>query len=116
MVVDGFFRDLRHSVRAMRHSGVATAITIITLSLGIGVASALFAVVHAVLLQPLVPDQSRVMLVSKADIQRGDFPVPLSLHEFELWRDQSRSFQALAAVDHAATGPTSIAVGGTNTI
>ena len=100
----------------MRHGSVTTAITILTLSLGIGVMAALFAVVDAVLLRPLVPDQDRVVYVTKSDVHRDNFPVPLSLHEFAAWREAARSFESLAAVDHAATGPTSIGLGGTTAI
>ena len=74
--------------------------------------TALFAVVSAVLLHPIVPDQDRVVRVSKLDTERGGFPYSLSLPEFRAWRDQSRSFEALAAVDHAATGTAPIAIDG----
>jgi hypothetical protein len=40
----------------------------------------------------------------------GDVPFTLSLQEFVAWREQSRSFEMLAAVDHAATGAAAIAI------
>jgi putative ABC transport system permease protein len=108
-MMDVLLRDIRYAGRSLRRGGFFAALTILTLSLGIGVVTALFAVVSAVLLHPIVPDQDRVVRVSKLDTQRGDFPFPLSLPEFVAWREQSRSFEVLAAVDHAATGPVAIA-------
>ena len=112
VMVDVLLHDIRYAVRSLRRGGFFAAITILTLSLGIGVVTALFAVVSAVLLHPIVPDQDRVVRVSKLDTQRGDFPFALSLPEFPAWRDQSRSFEVLAAVDHAATGTAAIAIDG----
>lgn len=113
---DVLSQEFRHAARRLCHGGSTTLITVVTLSLGIGVASALFSIVDAVLLRPLVPDQDRVVRVTKVDVQRGNFPVPLSLHEFGLWRDASRSFEAVAAIDHAAAGPASIRIDGTSAI
>jgi putative ABC transport system permease protein len=110
--MDTLMQDIRYAIRGLRRGGFVAAITILTLGLGIGVVTALFAVINAVLLHPIVPDQDRVVRVSKLDAQRGDFPFALSLHEFVAWRDQSRSFEALAAVNHAATGNAAITIDG----
>ncbi len=109
--MDTFLRDVRYAVRGLAHERFFTAVTVLTLALGIGAVTALFAVVDAVLLRPVVPDQDRVVYVSKLDVQRGGFPHALSLPEFAAWRERSRSFEVLAAVDHAATGVTTIAIG-----
>lgn len=111
-LMDVLLQDIRYAVRSLWRGGFVAAITILTLSLGIGVVTALFAVINAVLLHPIVWDQDRVVRVSKLDTQRGDFPFALSLQEFVAWRDQSRSFEMLAAVDHAATGTAAIAIDG----
>lgn len=48
-----FIKDVRHAVRMLAHSpGFATA-AVVCLALGIGATSAIFSVVHAVLLKPL---------------------------------------------------------------
>jgi putative ABC transport system permease protein len=112
VLIDVLLNDIRYTVRGFARGGIFTAVTILTLGLGIGVVTALFAVVSAVLLHPIVPDQHRVVRVSKLDTERGGFPYSLSLPEFRAWRDQSRSFESLAAVDHAATGAAPIAIDG----
>jgi putative ABC transport system permease protein len=104
--------DLRHALRALRREPFVAALTILTLGVGIGVITALFAIVSAVLLRPIVPHQDRAVRVSKLDAQRDNFPSSLSLPEFAAWREQTRSFDVLSAVDHAATGTVPIAIDG----
>jgi putative ABC transport system permease protein len=110
--MDTFLLDVKYAIRGLWRGRFFASATTLTLGLGIGVITALFAVIDAVLLQPLLPDQDRVVLVLKRDVQRGNFPAPLSLQEFERWRGQTRSFDAVAAVDHAATGPVPLMIDG----
>ena len=109
-MTDIVLRDLRHAVRALRRDGFVAGLTILTLGVGIGVVAALFAIVNAVLLRPIVPDQGRVVHVSKLDTRRDNFPSSLSFPEFVAWREQTRSFDVLSAVDHAATGTVPLAI------
>src|SRR5687768_5328141 len=80
--------DLRFGLRILRRSPVFTTVAVGTLALGIGVNSAIFSVVNAVLLQPLPFPDTR-SLVSVWD---GGH----SLAEFTFIRDRSRTLESVA--------------------
>jgi putative ABC transport system permease protein len=108
--MESFLHDLRHAVRGLRHSLFFAGMTALTLALGIGVITALFAVVEAVLLAPLVFDQDRVVRAWKFDTQRGFERFPISYPEFRAWRDASRSFEAMAAIQYADASTVALSI------
>ncbi len=89
------WQDLRFGVRMLLKSPVFTTVAVLTLGLGIGANTAIFSVVNAVLLRPLpFRDPGRLVLV----VERSKFPtITTSYQNYQDWRDQSRSFEAMEA-------------------
>ena len=83
----------------------------VTLGLGVGVLTALFAVVQAVLLRPIATDQNQVVRVWKNDVAHGMARHSLSYDEFLTWRDRARTFVSLAAINYADSSTSVITVG-----
>jgi len=90
-------RTLRYAVRGLVARPAFSAVAIVTLALGIGANTAIFTVVDAVLLRALpYRDPSRLVLLIERTSQ---FPTQTtSWQNFVDWRDQSASFEAVAAV------------------
>jgi putative ABC transport system permease protein len=93
--------DLRHAVRALGTRPAYTITALLTLTIGIGFNTAIFTVVHAVLLQPLpYADADRLVLLRERRLpQFPEFSV--SVGNFLTWQAQSRAFEGMAA--HALT-------------
>ncbi len=102
LLEDGW-RDLRFAVRSLARTPGFTAIALLVIAVGIGVNSAVFSVVDAVLLKPLTyPDpQAMMQVVTTSD--RGPFPVA-SIPEYNIWQQQSGIFQQVAAYDLGGAG------------
>jgi putative ABC transport system permease protein len=87
--------DARYALRQLAKNPGFSAIAVLTLALGIGVATAIFSVVYGVLLRPLpYPDPDRI--VSIFEVTTKGYPSRLADPNFDDFRDQSRSFQAIA--------------------
>jgi putative ABC transport system permease protein len=89
--------DLRYAIRVLFARPGFSAIAILTLALGIGANTAIFTVVNAVLLRPLpFDDPGRLVLLLERTSQLPT--VTTSWPNYVEWRDQSRSFESIAAM------------------
>ena len=90
-------RDLRYAIRVLLARPGFTAVALLTLALGIGANTAIFTVVNAVLLRPLpFGDPDRLVLLAERTSQLPT--VTTSWPNYTDWRDQSRSFESVAAM------------------
>jgi predicted permease len=87
--------DCRYGLRQLRKNPGVTAVMVFTLALGIGATTAIFSVVYGVLLRPLLyTDSNRIMAVFEVNSE-GRW-AHLADPNFDDFRDQNRSFQAIA--------------------
>jgi putative ABC transport system permease protein len=100
-------QDFRLAVRALARAPGFTAVAVLTLGIGIGASTALFSVVHGVLLRPLpYPGPDRIVQVWEVS-PRGN-QLNSTDPNFADWTEQTRSFAGMAQYQ---SGPMSI-VGG----
>jgi len=96
-------KDVRYAVRALWKRPGFTSVAVLTLALGIGANTAIFSVVNAVLLSPLpYEDPERIVAVWERQAIADLNQQPVSLPNYEDWKQQSRSFEQLAASRGAA--------------
>ena len=98
--IDSLLRDLRYGARTLRKNPGFLVAGIAILGLGVGVNSAIFTVVNAVVLRPLpFPDADRIVRLWHTPPQ-STFPgmstFPLSPANFLDWQAESHSFEAMA--------------------
>ena len=91
-----FLRDATWGYRALRATPAAALAAVLTIGLGTGANTAVFAVAYGVLLRPLpCPEPSRVVVVSLHAPNGNEFGVPLT--EIEDWQGRVQAFEATAA-------------------
>src|SRR5687768_14159064 len=104
--MDTLLQDLRYAARKLLHAPGFTFIAITTLALAIGATTAIFSVVNGVLLKPL-PFRDPAQLVFVASTVRDTQTNPMSTPDFLDYRDQSKSFVGMAAIDTRTMNVTS---------
>ena len=106
--LETLWQDLRYGARVLIKNKAFAAVAVLTLALGIGANTAIFSVMNAAILRPLpYPDPGRLVLlfgnVKRVRVERRGASYP----DFQDWRAQSKSFEAMAAfndVDFALRG------------
>ncbi|MGD0618254.1 MAG: ABC transporter permease [Bryobacteraceae bacterium] len=96
--MNNLFRDFQLALRLMRKSPGTTAVIVLALALGIGVNTSSFITVSALVLHPLpFPRIGRVMSVWETVPRSQSTRDAVAPANFFDWKQQSRSFEHLAA-------------------
>lgn len=94
--VRDLIQDLHYALRTLRKRPDFTAVALITLALGIGANSAIFSVVHAVLLRPLPFDEpDRLVQIWESRIDRGWERASVAPANYWDLRNMNRAFEDL---------------------
>src|ERR1700733_14768627 len=96
-LLDGFWTELRQSIRALRHNPGMAAMCALMLALGIGASTTIFSVVDAALLRPLpFLDAGRLVELVETRLDRGLNEVSFSEADFWDLHNRTNSFERVA--------------------
>ena len=97
---ENVLQDIRYAVRQLRKSPAFSLTALLTLALGIGINTAVFSIVYAVLLRPLPfknPDQ--LTMIWEQRPHRGWYHNIVSAANFNDWRKENHVFSDMALID-----------------
>src|SRR5262249_42966014 len=100
-VIETVVRGARYAVRNLRLSPTFTIVALLTLMLGIGANTAVFSVVHSILLRPLsYPEPDRLVSLDQAAPGAGNLAsfaggVALSSSMFFTYSEQNLTFESM---------------------
>src|SRR5262249_22236994 len=101
--------DIRYALRMMRKHPGFTTVALLTLVIAIAANTAIFSIVHAVLLKPFpYANPDRVVSLWERDLKRGNGPSPVSPPNFFDWRDANHGAADGAFMQMAAFAGTSL--------
>ena len=95
--LDQLLLDARFGLRQLVRSPLVAAVAILTLAIGIGLNTAVFTLVNAVLLRPLpYPDSERLVWIAPYDERCGQDTFA-SRGDYLVWKQQTHVFEKMAA-------------------
>jgi putative ABC transport system permease protein len=97
-MIGAAFQDAKYAVALLIKKPAFSLVAIVGLTLGIGANTAIFSVVHALLLRPLpYHDPGRLVSLRSLNTRDPKAPTEISYPNFVDWRDQSHDFDGMAA-------------------
>ncbi|MGH9937329.1 MAG: ABC transporter permease, partial [Blastocatellia bacterium] len=96
--MEALWQDLRQGARLLFKQPTFTIVAVVTLALGVGANTAIFSVIHAVLLQSLpYRDADRLVMVWEHSRRSGNAQNVINMGNFFDWKEQNRVFEDMAA-------------------
>jgi len=98
-VVETAWRDLRFAARALRKSPGFAAVTVLTLALGIGANTAIFTIVHTILIERLpYGEPGRLVALWEESVRRPGHPNTISPGNLIRWQERATVFASIAGL------------------
>jgi putative ABC transport system permease protein len=95
--LSGLRRDAVHAIKSLRQAPGYVAVTLLTLALGIGANSAIFAAVDTILLRPMpYAHADRLVVPVSVNVSRDLDQASVSYADYADWRRESDVFEAVA--------------------
>ena len=90
--------DIRYGARMLVKRPGLSALGIVALALGIGLTTTMFSIVYAAVLKGLPYERSdRLVAIFRTRPAQSIQFLPVNIHDFTDWREQQKSFEAIAA-------------------
>jgi putative ABC transport system permease protein len=97
--VESLWQDVRCGLRMLRKNAGFAIVAILTLALGIGANTAIFSVIHGVLLSPLpYNNPDRIFLLLESNPSRGFPQFSVSPPNYVDWKKDSTSFEQMTSI------------------
>lgn len=96
--IETVLQDLRYGIRSLRSYPLVSVVAVVSIALAIGATTAIFSIIHAVLLRELpYRDPNRIVMLWGVDKLRNSLENNTSVPNFEDWRKQTRTLEDLAS-------------------
>jgi putative ABC transport system permease protein len=100
--IESLWQDVRCGLRMLRKNAGFAMIAVLTLALGIGANTAIFSVIHAVLLRPLPYDHpDRITLVRESNPGKGFEQFSVSPPNYMDWKNGVGVFEQMASMSRS---------------
>jgi putative ABC transport system permease protein len=111
--VDGVRQDVRLALRGLRRNRAFTVTAVTSLALGVGMVTAMFSLVNAVLLRPLpYHEPGRLAFIWTDDARRNLHREPTAFSTITDWQTETRAFSSIAYYSTQRVAPMTNAPGG----